>query len=63
MKKESMTMSKKCIQCGAELEDEAMFCDECGAKQIVEPPKAPKEDKPKPCLLYTSDAAALLTII
>ena len=41
-------MSKKCIQCGAELEDEAMFCDECGAKQIVEPPKAPKEDKPKP---------------
>lgn len=26
-------MSKKCIQCGAELEDWAAFCDECGAKQ------------------------------
>lgn len=29
-------MSKKCIQCGAELENDAMFCDECGAAQKVE---------------------------
>lgn len=26
-------MSKKCTNCGAELEDNAVFCDECGAKQ------------------------------
>ena len=25
--------SKKCIYCGAELEDDALFCDECGKKQ------------------------------
>lgn len=29
-------MSKKCINCGAELEDNAMFCDECGAAQKAE---------------------------
>ena len=29
-------MSKKCIKCGAELEDIAVFCDECGTKQIVQ---------------------------
>ena len=28
-------MSKKCINCGAELEDEAVFCDECGTRQMV----------------------------
>ena len=26
-------MSKKCIKCGAELEENAVFCDECGMKQ------------------------------
>ena len=26
-------MSKKCIYCGTELEDDALFCDECGKKQ------------------------------
>ena len=26
-------MSKKCLFCGAELEDNAAFCDECGRKQ------------------------------
>lgn len=25
-------MSKKCIQCGTELDDNARFCDECGAQ-------------------------------
>lgn len=33
-------MGKKCIQCGAELENEAMFCDECGAPQTVEKGKS-----------------------
>lgn len=28
-------MSKKCIQCGAELEENALFCDECGAQQAM----------------------------
>lgn len=32
-------MSKICIKCGAELEDDAIFCDECGEKQIIEQPK------------------------
>lgn len=27
-------MSKKCVNCGNELEDNAVFCDECGTKQI-----------------------------
>lgn len=27
---------KNCIKCGAALKDEAMFCDECGTKQINE---------------------------
>jgi Predicted membrane-bound mannosyltransferase len=29
----NLYMSKLCIKCGAELEDQAIFCDECGAKQ------------------------------
>ena len=28
-------MSKKCMKCGAELEDNAFFCDECGAQQAT----------------------------
>lgn len=28
-------MSKTCVQCGAELEETAVFCDECGAKQPI----------------------------
>ncbi len=28
-------MSKKCIQCDAELEENALFCDECGAQQEI----------------------------
>lgn len=31
-------MSKYCIACGAELEDNAVFCDECGAKQETQQP-------------------------
>ena len=26
-------MSKKCVSCGAEIENEVVFCDKCGAKQ------------------------------
>lgn len=29
-------MSKKCVNCGAELEDGAVFCDECGVQQSKE---------------------------
>ncbi|WP_416181420.1 double zinc ribbon domain-containing protein [Acidaminococcus timonensis] len=34
-------MSKKCKQCGCELEDDALFCVQCGAKQdpVVKCPK------------------------
>ena len=32
-KKENDIMSKKCIVCGTELDNTAVFCDECGAKQ------------------------------
>lgn len=28
-------MSKKCVNCGTELEEGAVFCDECGTQQIV----------------------------
>lgn len=27
-------MSKKCLNCGAELEDNALFCDECGVQLV-----------------------------
>lgn len=41
-------MSKKCISCGAMLDDDELFCGDCGAKQVVEPePKAKKEKAPK----------------
>ncbi len=43
-------MSKKCVYCGAELEDDAIFCDECGKKQELvkkSEQKAPKEAEPK----------------
>ncbi len=43
-------MSKKCPNCGAELEDNALFCDECGSKldqqtssQQTTPSVTPKE--------------------
>ena len=36
-----LVMSKKCKQCGCELEDDALFCVQCGAKQdpVVKCPK------------------------
>ena len=36
-------MSKKCIRCGAELEDNANFCDECGVQQTVEVLQTPPQ--------------------
>ena len=33
-------MSKKCNSCGADLTDDAMFCDKCGAKQEAAPATA-----------------------
>lgn len=30
-------MSKMCIKCGAELEDDAVFCDECGTRLASAP--------------------------
>ena len=35
-------MSKKCISCGVDLEDDELFCGECGAKQAVEETNAKK---------------------
>ena len=34
-------MSKKCVNCQCDLEDDALFCDECGAKQPQAEPQAP----------------------
>lgn len=40
---------KKCIKCGADIEDNSVFCEECGAKQEIEAPIAPiKEEKNEP---------------
>lgn len=38
-------MSKKCIRCGAELDDGAAFCDECGAPQTSPQPQPEKKDE------------------
>lgn len=42
-------MSKKCVNCGVELEDEALFCEECGTQQPTkeDKKKAPKTKAPK----------------
>ena len=40
-------MSKKCLFCGATLEDEDLFCDECGKKQDQTSIKAEAERKAK----------------
>lgn len=37
-------MSKKCIECGVELEDDARYCDECGAEQNMEKENVPTAD-------------------
>ena len=40
-------MSKKCIYCGAELEDDALFCDECGKKQELAKETETEPNDPK----------------
>ncbi len=37
-------MNKKCIKCETELENSAVFCDECGAKQPIASEPAAKAD-------------------
>lgn len=39
-------MSKLCIKCGAELEDEAAFCDDCGAQQTTLNTPQPQHTNP-----------------
>lgn len=40
-------MSKKCVKCGTELEEGAVFCDECGAQQpAVQPQPIPNIQQP-----------------
>lgn len=39
-------MSKKCVSCGVELEDDAAFCDECGAPQTPLQPQAESKKNP-----------------
>lgn len=38
-------MSKYCMKCGAKLDDDAVFCDECGAKQMAINGNVAKEQK------------------
>ncbi len=65
-------MSKKCIYCGALLEDDDMFCDECGKKQEKTAESGGKEDsggpgnekkKKKPALPVVIAVAAALVCI
>lgn len=58
-------MSKKCINCGAELDDDQLFCDDCGTKQVIEPqPKSKKEKKsksvPQQTTISESDKQAII---
>ena len=38
-------MSKKCIKCGTELDDNSRFCKECGAEQIISEDEKSEENK------------------
>ena len=54
-------MSRKCISCGAILEDDEMFCGDCGVKQVVEvAPKAKKDPKPKKPTITEADKQAFI---
>ena len=50
-------MSKKCIYCGAELEDDALFCDECGKKQELAKETETEPNDPKDAELKTKQEA------
>lgn len=50
-------MSKKCIYCGAELEDDALFCDECGKKQELSKEAETEQNAPKDAELKAKQEA------
>ena len=50
-------MSKKCIYCGAELEDDALFCDECGKKQELSKETETEQNAPKDAELKAKQEA------
>lgn len=50
-------MSKKCIYCGAELEDDALFCDECGKKQELSKEAETEQNVPKDAELKAKQEA------
>lgn len=50
-------MSKKCIYCGAELEDDALFCDECGKKQELAKETETEPNDPKDAELKAKQEA------
>lgn len=50
-------MSKKCIYCGAELEDDALFCDECGKKQELAKEAETEQNAPKDAELKAKQEA------
>ena len=46
-------MSKKCIRCGAELPDEALFCHACESpQQPPQTPRIPRTFRKKTLLLF-----------
>ena len=51
-------MSKKCIYCGAELEDDALFCDECGKKQELSKEAETEQNAPKDAELKAKQEVA-----
>lgn len=58
-------MSKYCEQCGTELEDNAMFCPECGTKchsENVEVKERSKENKSKKKIFLIGMGVLLLTL-
>ena len=56
-------MSKKCINCGAELDDDQLFCDDCGTKQIIKPQPKTKKKAPVPSQKATVTEADKQAII
>ena len=62
---EGRMMSKYCEQCGTELEDNAMFCPECGTKchsENVEVKERSKENKSKKKIFLIGMGVLLLTL-
>lgn len=58
-------MRKYCEQCGTELEDNAMFCPECGTKchcENVEVKERSKENKSKKKIFLIGMGVLLLTL-